>query len=152
MNFTVVSRDEIEGDLLIREPHVVISISDPESRKPRIRETSLCKGVLRLRFHDAEPIEDFYLPGEVQLMTSRHAKGVWQFILPHVADISLIIVHCEQGMSRRPAVAAAICLGLGGLGEDSTRFFEEFQPNQYVYRLVLAESPAGPLDGGKDGS
>jgi hypothetical protein len=62
-------------------------------------------------------------------------------------------VHCELGMSRSPAVAAAICLGLG---EDSTRFFEEYQPNQFVYRLVLAEAPAeppvGPLGSGKDGS
>ena len=146
MNFTIVSRDEIESGLLIREPHVIISISDPGSRKPRIRETGLCKGVLRLRFHDAEPVEDFYLPGEVQLMTPRHAKAVWQFILPRVTDISMVIVHCEQGMSRSPAVAAAICLGLGGLGEDSARFFEEFQPNQYVYRLVLAEAPSDPSD------
>ena len=149
MNFTVVSRNEIESGLLIREPHVIISISDPESRKPRIRETGLCKGVLRLRFHDAEPVEGFNLPGKIEIMTPRHAKAVWQFILPRVADISMVIVHCEQGMSRSPAVGAAICLGLG---EDSTRFFVECQPNQYVYRLVLAESPSAPIDAGKDGS
>jgi len=47
----------------------------------------------------------------------------------------------RQGMSRSPAVAAAICLGLG---EDSTRFFEEYQPNQHVYRLALAEAPSDP--------
>jgi predicted protein tyrosine phosphatase len=136
---------------------VVISISDPESQKPRIREAGLCKGVLRLKFHDAEPVEGFDLPGEVRLMTPRHAQAIWRFILQHVADISMVIVHCEQGMSRSPAVAAAICLGLG---EDSSRFFEEFQPNQYVYRLVLAEAPAeplieppsGPLGAGKEGA
>ncbi len=152
MNFTIVSRDEIESGLLIREPHVIISISDPGSRKPRVRETGLCKGVLRLRFHDAEPVEGFNLPGEVRIMTSRHAKAIWRFILPRVTDISMVVVHCEQGMSRSPAVAAAICLGLGGLSEDSTRFFEEFQPNQYVYRLVLAEATAGPRGGGKEGA
>jgi predicted protein tyrosine phosphatase len=159
MNYTVVNRDEIESGLLIREPHVIISISDPESRKPRIRETGLCKGVLRLRFHDAEPVENFDLPdlpGEVRLMTPGQAQAIWQFILPRVTDISMVLVHCELGMSRSPAVAAAICLGLGGLGEDSTRFFEDFQPNQFVYRLVLAEAPAEPLarsiGSGKDGS
>ena len=152
MNFTIVSRDDIESGLLIREPHVIISISNPGSRKPRIRETGLCKGVLRLRFDDAEPVEGFNLPGEVQIMTPKHAKAIWQFILPRVANISMVIVHCEQGMSRSPAVAAAICLGLGGLSENSTRFFEEFQPNQYVYRLVLAEAPAGPRGGEKEGA
>ena len=126
---------------------MIISISDPESRKPRIRETGLCKGVLRLHFHDAEPVEGFNLPGEIQIMTPRHAKAIWQFILPRVTEISLVIVHCEQGMSRSPAVGAAICLGLG---EDCARFFEEYQPNQYVYQLVLAESPTDSLGPGKD--
>jgi predicted protein tyrosine phosphatase len=159
MNFTIVSRNEIESGLLIREPHVIISISDPESQKPRIRETGSCKGVLRLRFHDAEPVEDFDLPdlpGEIRLMTPGQAQAIWQFILPRVTEITMVLVHCELGMSRSPAVAAAICLGLGGLGEDSTRFFEEYQPNQFVYRLVLAEAPAeppvGPLGAGKEGA
>jgi len=144
MDFIVVSREEIEHGLLVRQPHVIISISDPRSRTPRIRETGLCRGILRLRFHDAEPVENFTFPENIRIMTPKHAKAVWRFVLQHVAEISTIVVHCEQGMSRSPAVAAAICLGLG---QDNSRFFEEFQPNQHVYRLVLAESPLDSADG-----
>jgi hypothetical protein len=44
-------------------------------------------------------------------------------------------------MSRSPAVAAAICKGLGG---DDRRFFREYQPNEFVYRLVLDSMPRNP--------
>jgi hypothetical protein len=37
-------------------------------------------------------------------------------------------------MSRSPAIAAAICKGLGG---DDAQFWWEYQPNEFVYRLTL---------------
>ena len=45
-----------------------------------------------------------------------------------------IVVQCEQGMSRSPAVAAAICKGMGG---DDQRFWRNYSPNRYVYEVVL---------------
>ena len=50
------------------------------------------------------------------------------------ADVGSVVVECEQSMSRSLAVAAAICKALGG---NDSKFWLEYQPNEYVYRLVL---------------
>ena len=138
LQFLVVSRDEIEDGLLLRAPYIVISIADPGSPQPKIRPSGLCRGILRLRFHDAESVAGFVAPPEIKQMTQRQALAIWQFVQKHLSDIKLIVVHCEAGMSRSPAVAAAICKGLGWA---DSRFFEEYQPNMLVYRLVLEAMP-----------
>lgn len=72
-------------------------------------------------------------------MTAAHAKAVWAFLGQHQKAIGTIVVHCEQGMSRSPAVAAAIAKRFG-LGEK--RFWDEHQPNNYVYRMMLEAAPS----------
>ena len=139
LGFIVVSRQEIETGLLLRSPYIVISIADPGSRLPKIRRSALCLGILRMRFHDAEPCQDFILPPEIKLMTRRQALTAWRFVYQYLAHVQTIVVHCEAGMSRSPAVAAAVCRGLGG---DDRRFFQEYQPNMHIYRLMLATKPA----------
>jgi len=134
VKFIVLARDEIERGVLVREPYVVISISDPGTKKPRIRQPPLCRGILSLRFHDAEPIDDFKLLPDIKLMTPNHAKRIWRFILEHSDAIQIAVVHCEQGMSRSPAVAAALCRLLGG---NDSRFFQNYAPNRFAYELVL---------------
>ncbi len=47
--------------------------------------------------------------------------------------IGAIVVHFEQGMSRNPAVAAALA---EALGEDPTTIVAWTQPNQTVYQLL----------------
>jgi hypothetical protein len=69
MDFLVLSREEIEAGLLLRAPYVVISVSDPGSLSPRIRKGGLCRGILRLRFHDSEPVVGFSLSPETKLMS-----------------------------------------------------------------------------------
>jgi predicted protein tyrosine phosphatase len=134
MQFIVVGRDEIERGVVVRVPYVVISISDPGSPKPRIRKPTLLRGSLFLKFHDAED----RLQPDIELMKPAHARRIWQFVLKHRSEIGAIVVHCEQGASRSPAVAAALCKTLGG---DDQGFFEEFIPNRYVYELLLKMSP-----------
>jgi predicted protein tyrosine phosphatase len=134
MQFIVVGRDEIEQGVLVRKPYVVISISDPDKRRPRIRKPVLLRGSLFLKFHDAED----RLHPDIVLMTPADARRIWRFVLHHRVEIGAIVVHCEQGASRSPAVAAAICKTLGG---DDSRFFEEYVPNQYIYRLLLKTAP-----------
>ena len=142
MNFIVTDREAVEQGLLVRQPYVLISICDPRKRSPRLPKSGLCGGILRLRFHDATPVAGFELPDEIKLMTVRQAKSIWRLIQQHKDEVDTVVVHCEAGMSRSPAVAAAICRGLGG---DDAGFFREFLPNLYVYRLVLEAAPnSGP--------
>ena len=141
MDFIVTDREGIERGLLIRRPYALISICDPRKRSPRLRTSGLCRGVLRLRFHDSIPVEGLTLPDTIKLMTTRQAGAIWRFVRQHQDEIRTLVVHCEAGMSRSPAVAAAICRGLGG---DDARFFRDLQPNLHVYRLVLEAAGATP--------
>lgn len=138
MKLFVADRDEAEQGVLIRSTFAVISISDPGAPVPRVRRPSHCLGVLHLSFHDAEP--SHALPPGVVLMSEDDARAICEFVARHAAAGALL-VHCEQGASRSPAVAAAICKAQGG---DPGRFFADYVPNQFVYERVLGAFAAGP--------
>ena len=46
-----------------------------------------------------------------------------------------ILVHCDAGWSRSPAVAAALTKSL--LGQDDSHLFKAKSPNMLVYRTLL---------------
>ena len=125
----MTDRSGIEGGLLVRSAYVVISIYDPDRERPRVKKQSGLRAVLQLAFHDAEPPAH----GELLLMSRDQADEIWRFIDEHRNEVDAVVVHCESGVSRSPAVAAALCASFGG---DAATFFEEFQPNGHVYQLV----------------
>lgn len=133
MNVIVVSRAEIERGIVVRTPYVVVSISDTENRRPRLKHPATFRGNLFVQFHDAEPVTGSSLPEGIVVIDQAHAKKIWTFVQRHRNHVGTIVVQCEQGMSRSPAVAAAICRWLG---LDESRFFAEYQPNEFVYRML----------------
>jgi predicted protein tyrosine phosphatase len=132
----VTDRTGIERGIRVRSSYAVISISDPGSRRPKVRKQSGLRAVLRLCFHDAEPTGMPDLDRRVTCMHADQARQIWEFVTQH-ADVGTIVVHCEAGMSRSPAVAAALCEAMGM----DDRFSREYQPNAHVYRLVLDAAP-----------
>lgn len=135
LNFIVSDRASIEEGIIVRSSYVVISIRDPDKKKARIPKQSGLKDVLYLAFHDAEPAANMKLADGIVLMTERQAREVWDFVRRHEGSVGAIVVHCEQGMSRSPAVAAALCQNYGG---DHRHFFRDHQPNMFVYRLMMS--------------
>ena len=135
MEFIVTDRIGIKTGVRVRAAYVVISIHDPDSPKPRVKRQPGLRAVLQLMFDDAEPTDSGMLNERVTLMSAEQARQVWDFVQQHRHDVGAVVVHCEAGMSRSPAVAAALCKALVG---DNRRFWQEYQPNEYVYRLVLA--------------
>ena len=79
-------------------------------------------------------------------MTPQQADAIWEFVGKHKEHVDAIVVHCEAGHSRSPAVAAAICEIFGGNGH---RFFRGKEPNLHVYRLMLEgnSAPRSQRDG-----
>lgn len=141
INLVVLSRPEIESrHFRLLAPYAVLSITSPRQSKTKIRRHGLCLGVLRLVFNDAEPTASFELPPNIKIMSKRQATIIWRFVLRHVDSVSTIVVHCEAGFSRSPAVAAAICRCLG---HEDRFFFANFHPNMHVYRLLLDTKPPG---------
>ena len=134
MKFLVTDRLTIESGLLVRSAYIVISIHDPDKPKPRVKKQSGLRAVLQLAFHDAEPAVSRVLPERIKLMTAEQAGQIRAFEEKHKDEVGAVVVHCEQGMSRSPAVAAALCKRMGG---DDREFWEGYQPNGYVYRMVL---------------
>lgn len=131
-SYLAADRQEAERGVLIRSTFAVISISDPGTPTPKVRRPAHCLGVLHLSFHDAEPHRS--LPAGVVLITSEQARAIRAFVEEH-SQAGTFLVHCEQGASRSPAVAAAICKARGG---DPSSFFEDYVPNQFVYETVLS--------------
>jgi len=133
LRIDVTDRRTVESGIVMRDPYVLISIRDPDKQAVRIRRSAMCLAVLELVFHDAEPSPGFTPSMPVTYMSEDDADAIWQFVCQHERDYRAILVHCEQGMSRSPAVAAALA---ERLGIDGARFWREYQPNRFVYDLV----------------
>ena len=147
MLFIVGGRRDIENGIVAHTPYVVISISDPKSPKPRIRKAAGLLGVVSLQFHDAEPLPGERVPRGIVPMNKQQAEQIWTFLAKHRQQAGAIVVHCEYGMSRSPAVAIGIARVLGG---DASYIEAETQPNPFVMELVqsvgkefVAGQPAG---------
>ena len=135
MEFIVTDRRTIEKGIIVRSAYVVISIRDPGKHKARLRKTSGLRDALFLAFHDAESADGLVLPPSIQLMTVSDAERIWRFVQEHLGNVGTIVCHCEQGMSRSPAVAVALA---EALGENTEAILACAQPNWNVYNLLRA--------------
>jgi len=73
------------------------------------------------------------VPRDVRLMQPLDAVRIWEFVQQYLDQVGTIVCHCEQGMSRSPAVAVALAEMLGG---DADSILAESQPNRYVYEML----------------
>ena len=127
---------------------VVISITDPRSEKINF-QIAECN-VLRLEFHDLE--KDY--PGEapaIILFTKEMALTIRDFLFDRIWTDSKesitearrvisnldVIVHCEAGISRSPAVAAAISMHFNKNCDTYFGDASRYIPNKLVYKTLL---------------
>jgi len=134
MDIFVFSREEIEAGVIVPSDYVVISIGDPDKPRARVKAEAGLRDVLYVAFRDAEPSPSAMVSAEAGPMTAAHAEAIRDFVRRHQGSVGAIVVHCEQGMSRSPAVAAAVSQSLG---LDYRRFFQMYAPNRHVYDLVM---------------
>lgn len=125
----VYSRPAIERLPAHDVPHVVISITSAPDDVARIPRSPELRAILRLSFADA----DADAADGLVLFDDEHAEAIAAFVRTH-RDVQRIVVHCDAGLSRSPAVAAAITRWLG---EDDTPWFKRYRPNMRVYRRLL---------------
>lgn len=100
-DLVVLSREDAE----FYEPgpnEICISISDPEA--PPASISPRFAAVLRLEFDD---VTEQRAPSDI-LFASDQARAIVDFV--HVwPDADRLIVHCNMGVSRSPAVALGLC-------------------------------------------
>lgn len=135
MQFMVYSRTAIEAAQLPDTPHIVVSISTPESPPAKIRTNGSTLDVLRLWFHDMDSVKEGWEEKEEDLFQRDQAEKVVDLVLAH-PEAEWFIVHCDAGISRSSATAAAIMKGLTG---DDSKIFKNprYYPNRRVYRAIL---------------
>ena len=140
MELFVYSRHAIEAARPHEVPHLIISITSGPEDVARLRTTGMCKGILRLVFLDAEEPTD-PCP-EDQLFSKEQARRLWAFVLEHRGQVERIVVHCDAGKSRSPAVAAALAHVFEG---DRDEFMGgRYRPNMRVYRTLIDTYPEVP--------
>ena len=140
MQVFVYSRRGLEAARPHEVPHVIISITSSPDDVAHLRANETRRGVLRLSFPDVEVASDRF--GEDELFSPVHAARIWSFVHEHRAQIERILVHCDAGFSRSPAVAAAISRVLNG--DDAEFFGGRYKPNMRIYRTLLETAAASP--------
>lgn len=134
MEFYVYSRSGFDAARPHEVPHVVISITSAHDDLAPVRANPARLGLLRLAFPDVEePSARF---PEESLFSAEHAAQIRAFVEQHAPYVARIVIHCDAGRSRSPAVAAALARVL--TGDDAEFFGGRYAPNARVYRTLLA--------------
>jgi predicted protein tyrosine phosphatase len=139
MKFFVYSRAAIEMVRPHEVPHIIISITSAPTDLARLKASPACTGILRLSFPDAEEGSELF--AEEVLFSRAQAEEIWAFVRAHLTGLERIVVHCDAGVSRSPAVAAALSRVL--TGDDAEFFAGRYEPNERVYRMLLEVAATG---------
>lgn len=110
----------------------VISIASTKEELPKINENEHLVDVLRLVFADSD---DPNFIGDSEAFSEKDALEILDFIFDkNIKDVDNLLIHCHAGVSRSPAVAAAI---EKMLYNDDHKWFGVKSPNRLVYSTIL---------------
>ncbi len=125
MEVFVYSRAAVERVAPHDVPHLIVSITSASNDVARLPIGPESRGVLRLTFLDVDGDDpDAFMP--------QHADLIWQLVDAY-PDVHRLVVHCDAGVSRSPAVAVAVLEDRGG---DPMPLFDRYMPNMRVLRLL----------------
>lgn len=142
MNILVLNRYTAEDICAKAEAkHIVISIYSTDGTPAIIKPNKNRLSLLYTAFDDVEEKEILYGNYVCTPITENQAKKIWEFVKEYKDKVSLIIVHCDGGICRSPAVAQAIGEYLSI--EENLLFFnkEIFIPNKKVYQIMKETQP-----------
>lgn len=145
-NISIGVLSRFDASQYCKEPHktdsAIISISTPNvgycGLEIEPTNENRVVAILRLEFMDADRPGDNDVYGNPttvdDLMNDREAKRVVNFVERY--KDKRILVHCDAGISRSSAVAAAILKHYTG-NDDMIFDSRWYNPNRWVYRKVL---------------
>ena len=133
-DFVVLSRENAEA----YEPgnnEICISISDPDAEPAGVSD--MFEAVLRLHFDD---IIESRQESDI-LFAAKHARAIAEF-LDKWPNAARVMVHCNMGVSRSPAIALGLCDARGW----ATAALERSHPgwNPLVRMLVRHAATINP--------
>lgn len=110
-------------------PHVIVSIADSVERRLDVPTNEHTLDVLWCFFHDVDSDRD-----GMTAFSQQDAQRIISFFQHYRSTAQLLIVHCDAGQCRSPAVAAALQKIQEG---DDNHWFATKRPNRLVYRQLL---------------
>lgn len=119
----------------ILEPTLIISISSTDDTIPEMLEHAQNDMVRHVEFLQFDDIDVSETVGGLIPMSEDDANQIVDAFLKYKNAVSQIIVHCDAGYSRSPAVATALCIAFGM--SDTEFFGPGYYPNMHVYRSML---------------
>lgn len=131
MRFSIFSRKLVE-QYKTDEPHIVISIRNPNSEKANLPDLNSREDALFLPCADSGRVG--FKVSEGHLFNKGQAELIWNFVDKYSNNLDLIVINCESGISRSAGVGAALSKILNG---DDADFFKYFIPNRLVYRKMM---------------
>ena len=112
------------------KPYAIIGFTDTDRIFPEYYESENLVDTLVLS------VDDITEPEENRVLFSYiHALQILAFVERHKNDIDLLIVHCVAGISRSPAVAAALSK-IYGINNYHT-YFTLYRPNEHVFNVLM---------------
>ena len=142
MYFTVINRSlasKPETYDTLEVPYLVISISSHEEPTIAIPSNDNCVDKLFLKFddmsYDTEKTLAYY-DSVAFPMKREDATKILDFVLKYKEDVNDIIIHCEAGISRSPAIAVALSEILNGKEHTTERHIQSLVGLQYANLLV----------------
>jgi predicted protein tyrosine phosphatase len=102
------------------------------------RENKNIINVVYVQFDDIDSSET--INGETP-MSELDAKTIVDAFMKYKDRVEQIIVHCDAGYSRSPAVAAALAKALG-MSDEVYFSSGQYCPNRHVYRMMMNELAA----------
>lgn len=145
--FYIENREDAGSHVSKGRKYVVISITDPGSKENVFVADPNRVEILSLQFSDFDIVrfpgarkyikevnDDSFFKPWIVLFDYTMAKQIFDFYQKHEKNVGYFLIHCEAGISRSPAVAAALCLYETGNDE---YFFQKYLPNKHVYRTIL---------------
>jgi len=131
MKLIVTNRYQIENiNNNVDVPHIIISIGAVGQEDAKVRKNKYTNDVLFLKFDDTAT------KGHLKAFTEKHADKIQKFVKKNLHMANAVICHCEAGISRSAAVAAALSKYYNG---NDSFFFEQYIPNGLVYSTLLAK-------------
>lgn len=136
MKFVVYNRGTMEQVAPAQAPWALISISHMADH-PAVHENDLMVGRLNQQYHDIDRINPKHLKHRI-LFTPEMADAVLDFHADMKSKgVEIMFVHCQAGLCRSPATAAALQKIETG---DDAIWFATKRPNMLVYRTILEQA------------
>ncbi len=108
-------------------PHLMISIFSPND-KPKLPINKNRIATLSLGFHDLDKKYNDY-----KIFSKKDAYSIFEFLKQNKSTKN-IVIHCDAGIARSPAIAAALAKIFNF---DDLKYFKKYLPNRLVYRTML---------------